>query len=468
MVLVYFFMNVGGIVSFLKKQSVRESIAVFLMIPFVFGALALVYMIADGHKLRMDLTVSQRFSLSEQTIQIIRGLDIPVHFLCFFKDGQPGKDVLETGLKQYVYYAEKITYEFVDPDRYPLLAKEHAIEQYGEIIVSSDRGKERLLNATDEESITNAILKATAKQKKVLYFISGHGERDLENGGRDGYSLIKRALINENYDVQVLSLMRSPSIPEDAACLILSAPQIDLFDEEIHILNKYISTENGSLLILSDSEAPATLKELCLKLGVIVGNDIVVDKMGQLFGSSFDTAIVTQYQKHDITKNFTVASFFPSATSLSIDTALTPAYLNAQYLAFSGQGSWAETDVETLKQGKAILDANEKAGPIPVSVVMEARQTSNALGSKCVIFSDSDFVSNTYLKLSGNKDLFMNTVAWLIGDATLISIRPKELDSTPLFLQKSQSTMLFLLPVVVLPLIIVAMGLFVVIQRRKQ
>ena len=40
-----------------------------------------------------------------------------------------------------------------------------------------------------------------------------------------------------------------------------------------------------------------------------------------------------------------------------------------------------------------------------------------------VAFGDADFASNALLAFQGNRDFFLNTVAWLAEDADLISIR---------------------------------------------
>jgi len=463
----YFLVNAYAMIKSLRKRSVRESIVVIFLIPVLFGVLSIVYMISDGHKVRYDLTASARFTLSEQSIKILQNLELPVEVLCYFKDGQPGKDMLKTGLEQYAYYSDNIAYEFIDPDLYPMRAKEFGVENYGEIIVRSERGMERLQNATDEESITNAILKATATEKKAVYFVAGHGEPDLNAGDRKGYSLLKQHLELENYSVNTLSLMRTSEIPANAACIILSAPQTDLFDEEIDLLQKYVFEDQGSLLILVDNDVPQTMREFVDSLGVELGQNVVIDKMSQLFGASYDTAVITHYGEHDITRKFTVAAFFPTASSLTLKEEI-PHGLTGLYLAYSGQGSWAETDLETLRQGKAVLDENDVAGPVSVGVVISQTEEGAAkTDSKIVIFGDSDFVSNSRLKLSGNKDLFLNTIAWLSGDDVLISIRPKEVDATPLFLRKRQSIMLFIIPVIFVPLVFISIGIIRLIQRRQ-
>lgn len=465
LLLYYFLVNAYPMIRSLRKRSVRESIVVFFLVPVLFGVLSLVYMISEGHKSRYDFTVSERFTLSEKTVNVLTDLDVPVEIFCFYKDGQPGQDILKTGLEQYRHVSDQISFEFIDPDKYPMRAREFGIENYGEMIVRSERGRERIQNATDEQTITNAILKATALEKKVVYFVIGHGEPDLEDNERLGYSLLAQHLSLDNYEVRTISLIRVSSIPADASCVVLPSGKTDLFDEEIDLLHRYVTDSDGALLMIGDRDMTVTMRELIGSFGVTVGDDVIIDKMSQLFGANYDTAVITQYEDHEITRKFTVASFFPTASSLKLKESLLDGF-SGQYLAYSAQGSWAETDLDMLSAGKASLDKNDIVGPVPVGVVL-TRPIEKDGEAKIVIFSDADFVSNTHLRLSGNKDFFLNTIAWLAGDETLISIRPKEVDSTPLLLRKSQSLMLFMVPVVLMPLGVIAIGIMCVIRRRQ-
>jgi ABC-type uncharacterized transport system involved in gliding motility auxiliary subunit len=80
---------------------------------------------------------------------------------------------------------------------------------------------------------------------------------------------------------------------------------------------------------------------------------------------------------------------------------------------------------------------------------------------RVAVFGDSDFASNALLGFQGNRDLFLNTVAWLAQDVDLISIRPKEPDDQRLMLTQSQQRNIFLLAIVLIP------GVFIVLGVRE-
>ena len=74
-----------------------------------------------------------------------------------------------------------------------------------------------------------------------------------------------------------------------------------------------------------------------------------------------------------------------------------------------------------------------------------------AEGARLVVFGDSDFASNEYIDSFRNKDLFVNSVNWLLGDVEQISLRPNVARATRHQFtmddfQTLQSISLFLLP----------------------
>ena len=83
-----------------------------------------------------------------------------------------------------------------------------------------------------------------------------------------------------------------------------------------------------------------------------------------------------------------------------------------------------------------------------------------------VLVGDSDFAANEFVNLSGNRDFFLNTLSWLAEEENLIAVRPKESRSAPVFLTAAQNQVVFLVPVVLIPLSLIVAGVVVVARRR--
>jgi len=438
------------------------------------GILVFVEAISARHSARLDLTAGKRFTLSEQTSKILKNLEKPVRITAFYQEASPQAEEARDLLDQYAYASRKFSFKFVDPDRFPGEARRYKISAYGTLVLGSETREEKITQATEQE-LTNALLRVTRKGEKVVYLTTGHDEKSTENYGKDGYSGVKKAIEDQNYVVRDLLLMRAEEVPADASVLIIAGPRKTFFPEEIYTLKRFID-QGGHLLILIDPETDTGLRGFLKSCGIEVGRDLIVDKLSRLFGADYLTPIVSQYAGyHPITKNFKAASFFPLARSVSAAKDL-PQHVQNTELAKTGPSSWSETDLVMLKKGNASFDnKKDTMGPIPVAVVStiqhetkEGKDGQNDVPrpARIVVFGDSDFACNSYLNLSGNRDLFMNTLSWLAEEEDLIAIRPKKRESQPVVLSYIQGRVIFWTSVVLLPATVMIFGIVVLRLRR--
>lgn len=475
--------------DYFKRRSARHGVNALILILLVLGILLIVEAISARHSARLDLTAGKRFTLSEQTSRILKNLEKPVRITAFYQEASPQAAEARDILDQYAYASRKFSFKFVDPDRFPGEARRYKITAYGTLVLESETREEKITQATEQE-LTNALLRVTRKGEKVVYLTTGHDEKSTENYGKEGYSKVKKAIEDQNYVVRELLLMRAEEVPADASVLIIAGPRKAFFPEEISTLRRYID-QGGHLLILIDPETDTGLRGLLKSCGIEVSQDIIVDKLSRLFGADYLTPIVSQYSGyHPITENFNTASFFPLARSVSAAKDLPPHVQNTE-LAKTGPSSWAETDLVMLKKGNASFD-NEKdtMGPIPVAVVStiqhETKEANNGQTqepvedateesddkknapqpARIVVFGDSDFAGNSYLNLSGNRDLFMNTLSWLAEEEDLIAIRPKKREGQPVVLSYIQGRVIFWTSVVLLPGGVLIIGIAVFRLRR--
>lgn len=87
---------------------------------------------------------------------------------------------------------------------------------------------------------------------------------------------------------------------------------------------------------------------------------------------------------------------------------------------------------------------------------------------RIAVFGDSDFASNTYYNLSGNGNLFLNTVNWLAEEADLIAIQPQTASPRTIHLTPSQGRLIFFVSLIILPLAILITGISVWLRRRSR
>src|SRR5207237_7693058 len=107
--------------------------------------------------------------------------------------------------------ARRLPWRVVAPDREPALARRYGIESYGTVVLETKTKSEKILDA-EEEKLTNGLVKVTREGKRVVYVVQGHGEPELANSDRPGFSEAKAALERTNYEVKPLTLAREGKI----------------------------------------------------------------------------------------------------------------------------------------------------------------------------------------------------------------------------------------------------------------
>ncbi|MBI2081592.1 MAG: GldG family protein [candidate division NC10 bacterium] len=470
-----------------RRRRTAYALNTALAILLLFGIVALVEALSYRHNRRFDLTEGRRQSLSDQSIKVLRGLTQPVKAVGFSSPERVDRASLEDLLRLYAYHSDRFTFELIDLDRSPATARRYGVTTPNTVVVESGAREEKVLLPT-EEKVTNALLKVTREARRVVYFLQGHGEGEVNNTDRPGFSQARDAIQGANYEVKELLLLRERDVPADAAVLVVAGPKREPLPAEVAALERYVQ-RGGKLLVLLDPEQAPALAVFLEKHGVRPGQDVIVDRLSRVLGGDYLIPVVTQYESHPITREFTLASFFPYART--VDAAASPPEgVTVQVLARTGEGSWAETDREALRRGEARFDAGkDRRGPVPVGAVATVEVKSPAKKgeakaaagtavepasepaaprkARIVAYGTAAFASNNYLNLSGNRDLFLNTIAWLAEEEDLISIRPREAKFTPVILTAGQGQAAFWIGVVVPPAVALLAGVAVGIRRRR-
>ncbi len=440
----------------------------------VLAILVVIQLIAYRHTKRFDLTENKIHSLSAQSVKVLKNLKKDVTIKAFMREGKDKEKVAEL-LDLYAYHSKKIHTEIIDPDRHPGVAKQYNVKNYGTLVFLCGDRKEKILQHT-EEAITNAIVKVTQKHRKKIYFLTGHGEKGLKDTGKDGYSQVKKALQDKNYEVKPLLLTRNTGVPKDCDVLVIAGPQVELLKHELTSIQDYLK-RGGHLLVMLNPYTAVGLVNMLKNYGFIVGDNMIVDKLSRVLGGSYLMPVVIKYGSHPITRNFNMMTFYPTARSVQVMKGKTAeTNFSLTVLAETGKASWAETDRKMLEAGKAQFDkGKDLPGPVPLAAVCTVTpegmaQLTGKLREKkrprIVVVGDPDFVTNSYFALSGNGIFFTNIVNWLAEEGVLIAIPPKNTESQPLTLTRHQGLFSFWVNVVAIPLIIIIIGFVVYIRRR--
>lgn len=477
-------------VAVFSGRSARYGTLSAASVLILLGILVGVNYIGARQNKRWDLTAGGQFSLSDQTRKVLRDLKEPIRLLVF--DRNESFQRFRDRLDEYAYTSGQVKVEYVDVDQQPALARQYEVQQYGTVVVEFKGRRERV--TTDaEQDITNAIIKAVQGAEKKVYFVQGHGEKDpVSADERAGYNEVAQALRRDNFAVEKIVLAQQTEIPADASVVVVAGPTADYLAPEIEALRRYLNRGGKVLFMLDPPEGPTrptpNLTALIREWGIEVGDNVVVDVsgVGQLLGAGPSMPVAANYPGHAITDRFNLITAFPLARSVAPVSGGSNGRF-AQTFVETSPNSWAEADLAGLAAGQRVsLDeaAGDKKGPIGIAAAVSAdapEQPAANGGEKgaggaaeappkrqtrVVVFGDSDFAANAALGVSGNRDLFLNTVNWLAQQENLISIRPREAEDRRVTLTAERQRLTFYLSVLIIPGLVIAAGIATWWRRR--
>jgi len=137
-------------------------------------------------------------------------------------------------------------------------------------------------------------------------------------------------------------------------------------------------------------------------------------------------------------------------------------------LAQTSNQSWAE--LTPAASPPSFDETREQKGPFALAVAAQPRDAVQDLkgNPRLIAVGDSDFLSNLYINFSGNRDIFLNMLSWLVQGLDTFTVRPHEAKVSPIILSEGQSQLLFAIPVIVLPLVVMCTGWTVWWYRRSR
>ena len=450
-----------------QKVLAGTNFAVFTLV--VIAIIVLANWFVERNDKTWDLTPNKSFSLSPQTVKILKGLDRPVTIYVFDRKEALGKN--RDVLANYASASHRVTIRYVDADREPALARQYNVRTYGTIVVAAgDRHFEA--QSSSEEDVSNALIRLL-KGQKTIYFVQGHTERDLDNTDRAGYERFKKQLENENYQVKTLVLLQKLEIPADCSILVVAGPQHDYLPQEVDVIEKYVAGGGRALLMLDPGIELPNLTKALADWNVTAQNDLVIDEnpLAQVFGTSPAMPVVLKYGSSPIVEPLArTATLFPFSRSFVIGKDYKPGVTD-QPLCETTAASFGVADFNPKMQTVTYRPGKDTKGPLTLAVSGDLTGSGAPSGAdkkegRFVAMGTSAMASNVYLGFQGNRDLLMNMVNWLSAEEDLISIRPKPPDSQHLDISSAQMARIKYLGLLGLPLVIIALGISVWWQRR--
>jgi ABC-type uncharacterized transport system involved in gliding motility auxiliary subunit len=460
----FFSLHFESVKAFSGRRATRMGLnSVFMVLLFV-AILVIINFLASRHSIRWDLSENQNFTLAPQTHRVLRGLPHDVKVTVFTREKDPGYQAYKERLESFRQASNKLTVEFIDPEKQPKMAQNYGIFRTDTAIFESN-GQTIRITSPSEVELTGALIRISKDAKKRIVFVEGHSERSLEDKERNGLSIAKEALTKQGYDVGTVSLLQQTTVPNNTSVLVLAGPRRTVTKDEQDRIRAYVD-QGGHLLLMVDPDTQTALEPLLSHWGLGLGRGVLVDLQDRLAQGDLTALLVRTFTEHEITQDLTSAVLFPLSRHITFDEQ-TGKDWDYVPLARTSANSWAETNM----QGR-VVSLNEREdvkGPLPMAAALAPKQAPEEGKPRpsIVVVGNSTFATNAFFNFPGNSDFFLHATGWLAEERDLISIAPKEPALRPFTPNPTQERTLLYVQVIFLPLMTFVTGMLVWRKRRR-
>jgi hypothetical protein len=457
---------------------IRGTNAVVMSIAVIGIFIVLTIFLNSMKSMQVDLTQDKKFTLSDKTVETLQALDQEVRLITLTSDQTDPyiKRQVEELVQEYKKRSGKLVSEEIDIVKNPATAKQYEVDPSGTLVVESGTQKKTVYYAdmfqfgqqqgdykfSGEEKLTQALVNLNSKEKRKVYFLSGHNEIPLNQ-----MSIWRSGLEGDNYEIKELNLLRDGKVPDDAETLFIVGPQNDLTDKEAEVIKEYLNGKGKLYLALGFNKDMKTkwknLDAIMAQYGIKDQHAVAIDpKQSPMLGP---LSIVPDYGFHEITKKL---QEYDLRTVITQTIALTTDQPNADFPATAilktTADAYGETDLETLIRNRTNKDAADVNGPFNIGYVVENKDKK----PKAVVLGGSVFLADEYIQLQGNRDFALNSVGWLQEQKDQVTIRPREGDKLQqALIVGSDANWIFYGTVLLFPLLFLVIGGTIWWRRRK-
>ncbi len=470
--------------------------------------LAEVNVLGAQHFLRFDVTSRGLFTLSPATRTLLAAQNEPVEIVSLLTRGDPQAVDADHLLDAYRAESELVQVRHIDPDRdvaaFLALGRKYdiAAEERPNGVVVADasfvvrRGEKTWFIRSDqlvsqdaeghlqsllEAKLSEAIARVSERERERVCFVTGHGERSIEDAGPDGLAELGRRLGQSNLEPVRVPLDVPEPTDELDGCGVVAviAPERPFSEAHARVLEASLSHANLLLLLdpLVDADArlvDAGLGGLSRVLGVGFRPGFVIEhdadrRLPRGIGESFFANVAT----HPISRGL-------STSEARLDAR--PVIVAAQPLLVA-KGSFAVPLLQSSARATLLDDLSRVAlansGTAETFVLAAAVQLpdyrstvgpSESKHARAVVAGSSNMASSDSFRnpqLYGNRLFVENALSWLAERPSTTRVPERVSGSAPLALSEQSLTDLLLYVVLYMPATAALLGGFVVLRRRS-
>lgn len=404
--------------------------------------LLLVNFLSSRYHERFDLTSKKTFSLHPVTLRVLEQLETDVEITAFVSSRAPVQERATTRLLEvFRYHQPRLSTEVVDPTLRPDLVDTLGVRGSNLTIVRAN-DRQVVFPGFEEADIASALVEVNRRQPKIVYWVTGHGERALEAAGGLGYNRLRSDLIEDYFEVRPLSLAAGERVPEDASMLVFADPRERIPDEIARIYNAWLRDGGRALMLVEADYAQSAASDhaaqfLLDRWGVRAIPGVIMDPRARTGEVSPLVAVGDQFGNHESVASLAgMRVVFNTARPLEFAEVPEDRQIFHQVLVRLGPDStggarepYVETDLErarnddSLNRGAQFDWMNRpKNAAILAFRKFEAPPGSDQVGreARFVFVGDADFLTDAEYDREANREFARNLVRYLAGEELLI------------------------------------------------
>ncbi len=481
----------------LKYASISTMfIAVVVVLTILVNVL--VGALSDRFSLQLDLSMEGGYTLSEETVEYLKGIDEDVTIYVLKYKNQLEKDESGVRLSENLarYNTEsggRIKYEFVDPnvqvtflEDFPNATKvEDAL-----LIVSSERryiavpqSDLKMTLTSDSQSAANmnkaiyqiestintALLHVLSDQVSKVGIITGHNEAEFAG--------LNNIFVGNGFESVSINLL-TDDIPADVNNLVIAGPYTDFAASEISKLDAYLLQGGHNLFLFWNPTASRleVLDRYLTEWGIRFENQIILDEQYTLGIDGDNSGVFAIPTENDFVTVMPTVNQQMLVSPMSHPITLLWTEKNDRQVVSlaetNGNTSFAKELTPDLSL-TAARTGSDPSGPFTVAALSETMvsPTSGKIPSRVLAFASSYFAMDDILSatFTMNNSFLNDLVSYANPNTETMEIAPVVVEGNyDLNLRASTVDILFWVLVVAIPSLILLAGIWMFIRRRHR
>jgi ABC-type uncharacterized transport system involved in gliding motility auxiliary subunit len=394
--------------------------------------------LAGRHPARLDLSEDGWMTLDPDTVAALslvqqRGEQVTITaFSAQAKDEAAwARDRMLKDFLAALQQQDQVQTRFVDFDLDRLTAERLGVDRYGTVVVQSGADRVDLAdrelfrvkgpkNAREvsfigESALAAALRQVVSQRRGAVIALSGHGERELYDRGLGELRGLASSISDQGLVARTVNLLEEagssvPSVPADAAVVLMVGPKQPMASAEIEALRAFLKSGGGIGVFLEGTGAePAWLAEL--GLGLEPG--VALDPQRQFPNADRP---VLGYGSHPIVEGL-ARDGVSTVVSVAAPVRTEPvAGVTSSILLRTSRQGWVERGQESPPSFDPQLD---RAGPVTVAAALTVARPHPWAGERpgrVVLVGDVDLAADELMgEGPGNATFVTNVVRWLGG-----------------------------------------------------